>query len=961
MKITPITYQNHSKFVNKNTSTNSVKSEPVFFAGNKIIGGLKKVNGGKTFFKSLITSFCGLFTISKTIEAEKFDEKECQALYSDLKTQTIDMETFKKFYISSPQLAKALVKSGRTVGLYDISLLSDIDTNDFTNSKYLALECVLGTYNKSQRPVFNTFDITTKYVDSLDDTVINSVIKHRDELDVIFSNSYQTLNGGQDYLDAAIVLDRSSDITVDELQAYFSNMSEYNLNSMLMWVKSDVNIRNKVLEQIEQNNDISDYLEKYEKPIIPTQNLLDKFALISKYKKLGKGLETYIKNPSDIFDEIYTVEKLEQGIDNLELLSGNTLENAKKTTLSNIIVHFDVYKKDRTLTNDATLDDFIWLAEMSTKYLSERQIHFLFDSEAIYDLQHIGNKDEKLFQQNSEIIKLVKINNLTSIKTILEILFSSEMLDRVMNLGEILDEDLDNIIKELTYKCKNKNPVFPSVAKKFLIDKDSIVDIVSNPGLDKSEMIENLFQISKIRSLIAENPEKYINDKNYDFSDLEMCFLAKYLQLGNYDEKSAEEYLENLDNFLQQKIVLACMKINFYKNGLNYLYGAMTTTDSEYVNILLSKRFDKFWQNIYEIYNLPFKTKMLISNLIHHAKNKNKNGEVIKLSGKQKDTIVKYVPIVQKIMKKDMESLIEKYSSKVGNKGDFIFDLEGFLEDYNKFVFKKLGYDKDAQKLYEASLFKWDKNYVHLLLKPNIMDKGELKLVFDLITRGEFNSYISNPMTAHGQSNLTTKKIYKKLGLDYKRWIEGIPNEEIEISGKKYTIGLLDKGAPNNLFMGTYTSCCTALNGDKGDSVPNYLLNTAFNVVGITDEQGNLVATSRIFISSETKGNTALIIDNIEVSNRLRTVLDDETSNYFVEELWNYMKRYSEFVSKRKMPVYMSKKYQKIKLPDRPEIISSVRLAGAVTKSQIYINTIGERVNPKESYSCELIDVFNKN
>ncbi len=960
MKISPITYKNYPILNNKNNATDSVGVDSVSFVGKRMVGDLKKANHSKNIVKGVLASLGGVFTISK-IEPTEDDEKEFENLYLALNTLTVDKDTFKDFYKHSPKMAKTLVRSKRIAGLYDITLLRDVNTDDFTENKYLALEGILGASHKNQRPVFNIFDITTKYIDSLEETLVKAIVKHKAELNEIFSNVYPTLNAGQDYLDTAIVLERSSDLTPEEMQMYFLTMSDYNLNSMLNWAKSDIKIRNEVLKQLNENRCIDEYIECVESPIIPTQNLLDKIDLLTEYAQKGKRLKDLIKHPEALLDEKYTAVGIKNGIERLESLSPQLFEDVKKTNMGDIIAFFDVYKQDGSLVNDADLEDYLWLAENASKYLSERQKYCLLDSESLFNLPHNELKNEGIFKENASIINITKINSSTSAKMLLDILLTPEMFDRMILLGEIFDGSMDEIIKELEYKCRNKNPVFLRTAKKFLEDKNYMVDIISNPGMSKNDIIENLFHMSKIRSLIAENPEKYINDKNYGFSDLEICYLSKYLKLGNQDEKAAEEYLSQLDSFLQQKIMLACMRINYDKSGFNYLYGAMSTTDSEYINMLLSKRMDRFWREIYDIYNLPYKTKNIISNLIHHAKNKSKTGETIKLSGIQKDIIVKYIPTMQKLMKNDLSELIKKYSTYVGNKGNFIFDLDGFLDSYKRYVFEKLGYNQIEQVINEEALSKWDKKYVHLLLTPNIMDEGELKLVFDLITKGEFNSYIKNPKTEHGKSNLITRKIYQKLGIDYKTWIEGISSEELELSGRKYKIGLIDRAEPNMVFMGNYTSCCTALNEDKGDSVPNYLLNTAFNIIGVRDEQGDLVSTSRIFISSETKGKPVLIIDNIEISNKLRAVLKDDTSQEFVKNIWDYINSFSRKLSKKELPIYMSKKYPKIKLPERQEIVSSIKLAGDVTKTPIYINTIGERVNPRESYSCELIDVFNKN
>ena len=960
MRITPIQTLNNNTKPPAARLTVRQSFDTLSFAGKKELVTCGLWEGVKNLVKKAALPAAACAAVPQILPRNEEEIFERNNLYLDLKSNYITPQMFYEFYAASPELARAIVKSGRRVSAPEFAMLTDMANCSLKEKQCEALQYMFAVKHITKMPVFEMSDIASTYMDALDEDTCDAVINNKDKLSEIFSNIPVTLNKGKDYINTAIVLETKKNIDTDEIITYFETMSEYNLASMLNWADADIAVRKEVLERLGESEILSEFADAYISPINPSEDLLKKFDLIEKYENSDKGLQFYLKYFPDILDNEYGAAELEKGLERLKSLPPEVFDNVRKTLLGDIIVKYETLRKDGRIPLSVSPEDYYAYAK-NAGLLNEGLKDVLVNSEVLLAPPKFNAENQKIFEKNAVWLNKIDsfCNVLTDGREILDLLLNKEAMANFQRAESVIADNLDYIVKEVGYKCENTNPVFADIVRNFLSDKSNLPVFITTPDISKDAIVDNFFQISKIRPAIAKEPEKYINNVKERYSDLELCLLAKYLELGNYDRNAADEFFNSMDAETRDKLHIAAQSIDYNnKYYLGTLYNAVAVTDMEYVNMLLSKRLNKFRHSISNIQSLSPDSKKIINKIIRHGKNRNDAGEIIKLSGKQKRVIVEQIPTMEKALQDELPLLVDKYSEPVGRKGDFVFDLDGFLKEYSIIIFEKLGYDRQNQEKYAEALAGWDKNYIHHLLVPNSRDKGELKLVFDLITRGEFNDYITNSATPHGKSNLKTKKSFEYLGLDYDRWLKGIEPEVISSAGKNYTIGLIDRSEKNMIFMGNYTSCCTALNEDRGDAVPNYLLNTAFNIIGVSDEKGDIAATSRIFVSTSFNDAPMLIIDNIEVSNKFRATLNAEESQKFAQQVWDYINKYAQSLSDRHIPVFMSHKYPKIVLPERPLVASRIKLAGDTTKKQLYINTIGEHVDTRDGYGCDLINIF---
>ncbi len=928
-------------------------------------------NSAKTFFASKIAAVTGAISVPIII-SENNSSSEKNSLYLNMQNCVVTPQSFYKLYDASPELARIIANSNRRVSDYEVYKLLDLASCSIDKQQYQAIECLLNAQYENASPVFDIMDINTQYLDKLDEETCKSIISNKEKLNAVFQNIGETENKGQDYIDTACLLDKVKDVSKEELILYYETLTNYDYASTLKWAQSTPETRNSFLEKLNNSEKLANYALLYYKPLEVSEELLKKFDLIIQYEQSGEDLDSLIKHPYLLLDNLYDAESIKHGISVLKSLPNKVFTLIKQTELAFIIVNYEALKKDRTTVMKADFKDYIWLAEQIGQ-IDKDWGHDIANADQLNYMPPLDTKTKESFRQNIPLINSIR-EQLCSLdkKELMHILFSSNAKANFEKANGLLNNNLDSIVTEIWLKCKNTNPVFIDSVQKYLSNKHNLFLYMFIPDVSKDTIIDNFFQISKIIPSIAKAPEKYINNTNEEYSDLEMCYIKKYLEYSVLNAEAAQAYFDVLPTDVQDKIFILRQSLDYDNyHFMSKLYNAVAVTDIEYVNMLLAKRLNKFSESLEVIKSLDYPSKYIINKLIRHAKNQDKNGDIIKLSGKQKRLIVDYIPIMNKSLGEELKLLIQKYSREIGSSdktsntiwntgNDFILDLDGLLEEYSKIIFKKLGYDTKLQEKYKTSLAKWDRNLIHLLLTAHHKDNGELKLIFDLTTKGELKSYIMNPETPYGKSNKITEKVYKSLGINYDTWLKGIESETISCCGEAYTIGLIDRNEENMIFMGNYTSCCTALGEEKGDSIPNYLLNTAFNIISVRDNKGQIAATSRIFISTPSNKKPELIIDNIEISNKLRSKLNRDTSREFVQAIWNYINKFAQSLSDKHIPIYMSAKYPKITLPQRPEIYTKIKLAGESTKQELYINTLGDYVNTKDCFKCNLINVFNE-
>ena len=220
----------------------------------------------------------------------------------------------------------------------------------------------------------------------------------------------------------------------------------------------------------------------------------------------------------------------------------------------------------------------------------------------------------------------------------------------------------------------------------------------------------------------------------------------------------------------------------------------------------------------------------------------------------------------------------------------------------------------------------------------------------------DFKDYIQHITNSFGRTNAKTKAKFKKLGLNYDKWLNYSEKTSIDFNGRSYDIKLWDRKPQKDLFMGNRTSCCTAIiDGGNGKATPIYLSNTAFNVVEMTDENGNIVAMSRIFLGKVDE-KPSVIVENIEINNAFLKNRNENELKELRDKMFGYIGNFASSVSSEKdMPIYFSKNYTKVPVSDFSQTSKKVEFIGDISSETVYLNCAPGWTNPAElnNESCE--------
>lgn len=286
------------------------------------------------------------------------------------------------------------------------------------------------------------------------------------------------------------------------------------------------------------------------------------------------------------------------------------------------------------------------------------------------------------------------------------------------------------------------------------------------------------------------------------------------------------------------------------------------------------------------------------------------------------------------------------------------------IEKYNNNYQTSLASGKiDRQKF-------WDIDYVHLLAAEK---NTPLRHIIFAATHYNFLDYITDECTFSGEKNIQNKIEFEMANIDYQKWLRPVipPKQDIFTSKinpskkKQFTVKMWNRIPQESLFNGNYTTCCTGIDKEHGNSYIQYMLNTAFNTVEVRTEKGKVIGMSRLFLAN-IDNKPALIVENIEVNNRASKhyLFDDKMKQKYREFVFDYIRDFAKSINKDKnneLPIYFSAHYFKVKDIEKglkqPQTYDSEFIGWL--PSRIYINAKGGMHDfySEEGLNLKLIDI----
>ncbi len=387
----------------------------------------------------------------------------------------------------------------------------------------------------------------------------------------------------------------------------------------------------------------------------------------------------------------------------------------------------------------------------------------------------------------------------------------------------------------------------------------------------------------------------------------------------------------------------------FFSEKLNSVIGMIAFTDKETVLHIFDKGLENTDKFINTQNRLTYDDFQILSDVVRKGKVKNKNGEYVPISAKDKVYIYNLVNINRTVFARSNDDIDFKSAiTRSDNNQDVYIDFKQIEEQIHKKVLKKYGFtEEELQKLNPKDL-DWDSRYIHLLASKAHDDEA-LDIIVKEASKGNFVNYINDTSNDYGAVNQKTKEIFNDNGLNFEAWENGISEGEFKVKDEKLKISLWKRRPQSSLFNGSYTTCCTSLDGAQWKSMPEYILNKVFNIMEVKNEQGDTIAQSRMYMIN--KSIPALIVDNIEVNNTFKKKLaTDKLKDEFIENIFSYIRKYAKTLAPWEIPVYFSTENNKI--------YTSRDLTG-YPKLRVYIDSIVGELNSDTVYCNANSDCFS--
>lgn len=228
----------------------------------------------------------------------------------------------------------------------------------------------------------------------------------------------------------------------------------------------------------------------------------------------------------------------------------------------------------------------------------------------------------------------------------------------------------------------------------------------------------------------------------------------------------------------------------------------------------------------------------------------------------------------------------------------------------------------------KTKLYEFMKNFINEL-KP-VWQRAELNAQKDDIKIKE-----------KAQKTLTIKSHITTL-------INGIENikETNKHNEVDLTIKMWNRIPQHDLFQGNYSTCCIGLGEHNGKFMPDYLLNSAFNMIEIVDNQTNrTVGNALCYYAQNNQMKPVLIIDNIEINNSYKP--SDQVCKNIRDSVALYAKNLNkEVTGNDDIPVYIGDNYNDVPTYDLETIEDEfITFAGKLEAEEIYLDAFNGLIN----------------
>lgn len=169
------------------------------------------------------------------------------------------------------------------------------------------------------------------------------------------------------------------------------------------------------------------------------------------------------------------------------------------------------------------------------------------------------------------------------------------------------------------------------------------------------------------------------------------------------------------------------------------------------------------------------------------------------------------------------------------------------------------------------------------------------------------------------------------------------------------TIKNWDRVPQHDLFQGNYSTCCISLGkGTNSKAMPDYLLNTAFNMIELKDnETGNIIGNALCYwVNTSDNNDPALVVDNIEINNFFKP--SGKVGIKLRNAVIQYAKNLALYSSNGKYDrVILGKSFNDIPTGDLSAVSGRIGFIGDISCNDIYLDLYKGWVSKSRLYASD--------
>lgn len=563
-------------------------------------------------------------------------------------------------------------------------------------------------------------------------------------------------------------------------------------------------------------------------------------------------------------------------------------------------------------------DDIANLIDASKKIPEDKMIALINNYTPAYTVKLLSqDKDfESIYKLLSEGINLANARAIASDKSLY-----------LETLEERKNNPMRNFLNSPDFHKKLQQNSAGKYQKEFMdiienmnfIMKEQLIE----SGLSEEDFLNSMQKLSKSTFKLAyETPNQYLSDIDTKFT--------KPVH-GKLPELTPETLAA------QRKCI-----VRFFQDNIGLLSRTLKYVDTDTIAHMMDKRIKSFRVDLKNLNGLSDENFEVLSQLLKcKSKATGKN-----LSPKEKIDTCQIVQTFQNA-KLDIDYLKQ-------NADNGILDINSCKNIIVNKILSMAGIRHNIKSIPEYKK-NFNQDYAHLIFEQKC-DKNLMEVI-KVSVEDDFNRFINDPSNEFGRINYQTKLEFEDNNLNYKKWQNPEIEEKFKLRDKNMTIKLWDRNPQEDLFIGNKTTCCTAIGtGANKSATPIYLLNTAFNVAELYDNNNNVVGMSRVFMA-KVKNKPALIMDNIELNNTFKKNMTRDEQIKLRNKFFDYMNKYAEKVGGKKTVVYFNTDDINVPDDDLDMVSEPANFIGHVSQD-VYINTLCDQIKPELLYHFGGLDFY---